>query len=109
MPFCLASPCTHRYHQTPRLSCQAILDLEMALMSSSPFTIGSTSSVERDAIVVHENATSSWLRGFIDWLPSSPYASVASGSGHGLDLWDGTAELFNNAVDDFLTDPGYQR
>lgn len=77
-------------------------------MSSSPFTIGITSNVDRDAIV-HGNATSSWLRGFIGWLPSSSYASVASGSGHEVDLWVGTAELFHNAVEDFLADPEYQR
>lgn len=77
-------------------------------MASSPLTIGSTSTVERD-VIVRGNATSSWLRGFIDWLPSSPYASVVSKSGHGVHLWVGTAELFNNAVDDFLADQDYQR
>lgn len=88
--------------------CQAILDLEEALVSSSPATIGSTSTVER-GIIDFGNATSSWLRGFVDWLPSSPYASVGSGSGDEVDLWAGTAEQFNTAMDDFLADPQYQR
>lgn len=90
------------------LPCQAILDIEKALVSSSPFTIGSTSTVER-GVIDHGNATSSWLHGFIDWLPSSPYASVVSGSEDEVGLWAGTAEHFKSAMDDFLTDPQYQR
>ncbi|CAM9110811.1 unnamed protein product, partial [Ectocarpus sp. 13 AM-2016] len=49
---------------------QAILDLEIALVSSSQSTVASAASTDQGAIA-SGNATSSWLRGFINWLPSS--------------------------------------
>lgn len=87
---------------------QAILDLETALVSSSPFTIDSTSSVDGDRIL-GGNVSSCWLRGFIDWLPSSSYSSAVAESGRLAGLWNGTAELFTAAVDAFITGPGYKR
>lgn len=98
--------------RTPRAfdNVQAILDLEIALVSSSQSTIASTTSVDRDA-VVSGNVTSSWLRGFINWLPSSSYASSSEGNmiENEQGLWVGSAELFDEALNDFLAEPGYQR
>lgn len=100
---------TGRYQPIPAVrNFQAILDLETALVSSSPSTISSTSSVDRDAITPG-NATSSWLRGFLEWLPSSSYTSEVTGSGDEEGLWVGTAELFNEAVNAYISEPAYQR
>ncbi|CAM9109294.1 unnamed protein product, partial [Ectocarpus sp. 8 AP-2014] len=89
---------------------QAILDLEIALVSSSQSTITSTTSIDQDA-TVSGNATSSWLRGFINWLPSSSYASSSEEytSANEQGLWVGSADLFHEAVNDFLAEPEYQR
>ncbi len=77
-------------------------------MSSSSFTIDSTSSVEGDRIIGGPGA-SSWLHGFIGWLPSSSYSSSVAESGRLAGLWNGTAELFTAAVDAFTTGQGYER
>lgn len=63
---------------------------------------------------------SSWLRGFLAWIPSSSYASNVSKFGNNFDdssagsvtseaLWTGTVELFNTALAEFLSEPGNQR
>lgn len=119
---------TNRFH--PALAVhkipEAILDLEAALVSSSPSTIAITSSLDRDAIIpgkflnsntgsqnsdviVPVNATSSWLRGFLEWLPSSSYTSEVAGGGDEKGLWVGAADLFNEAVNEFISESRYQR
>lgn len=107
-----SSPYLTHDMRTPRAfdNVQAILDLEIALVSSSQSTIASTTSIDQDAIV-SGNATSSWLRGFINWLPSSSYASSSEEykSGNEQGLWVGSADLFHDAVNDFLAEPEYQR
>ena len=95
-------------HIFPTCTSQAVLDLETALVSSSPFTVDSTSSLHRGDII-RGNGPSSWLRGFIGWLPSSPYASAVAESGSQAGLWNGTAELFASAVNVFVAESGNTR
>lgn len=99
---------------------QAILNLETALITSAPpYTVSSTASVTRKGgaplRITANAAASSWLRGFVAWIPSSEFSSERAGNGRAHEvineagLWVGTAELFGTALRMFLAEPGNQR
>lgn len=122
---------------------QAILDLETATISSSLHTVGitaTTTASSGDVVTATEDGTmlsstissttstapSSWLRGFLKWVPSSVYSSyifqsddgddndhgylyTRSGDRGALSLWNSTEDSFHTALAEFLAEPGNGR